>query len=99
MKPPKNLTQYQTQAIKAFSQYIKYGDREALLDALYEIRSHAKCWIRGKNKNIWFRFAEDDTLATTIKDIYEDTQGLNNKYLIEQMTYGVDNNSIQIYYS
>lgn len=55
---------------------------------------------KGK-KQLWFRFFNDDTLATDIDDINRNlsTTGKNHNHLIECIDIAVANQSLQIYFS
>lgn len=103
MKTQKPLIQYKFEATNAFFNFLKTGDEEALKNRLYGISSHARTWIgmpKGwKNKDIWFRFFEGDTLATTINDITRDLHSPNADYIKKMMQIAVDDGELQVYYS
>jgi len=95
----KDLTQYHYAAKKAFSNYLKNNNIDELMCELYSIQSHAKAWIVGRNKHIWFRFFKGDTAATTINNIRKDLGDSNITYLRESMQICIDTGEIEIYYS
>lgn len=54
-------------------------------------------------KSLWFRFSDDDTMATTINNIVADLTlppfSRNYKFLIERFEYAVENDSLKAFIS
>lgn len=79
-KFPNELVDYKTPVTEAFFDYLLSSDETKLAYDLEQIQSRAIFEIG--DGTIWFKFSEDDTLATDIEDIrkthHAGTYGLDN---------------------
>ena len=83
----KNQIQYVYSCTDAIFNYLKDGDLDKLLTRLRKVENHAKETLKGDNKELWFKFGEDDTLVTTIAEIeimLSSNYKANKEFLIEQ---------------
>lgn len=97
----KTTDKYKPACYSAFQKYLENEDFGGLMNSLYSVSSHARTWLGGSKKEIWFRFFEGNTLATTIQDIYTDLQrgGPNKEYMKDNFRTCIEDKSLKIYYS
>ena len=97
----KTTDKYKPACYSAFQKYLENEDFDELMNSLYDVSNHARTWLGGSKKDIWFRFFDGDTLATTIQNIYADFQpgNPNKEYMKENLRICVLNKSLKIYYS
>ncbi len=104
---PKNLIQYRYSCTNAIFNFLKDGDIEKLIADLKRIETHASENVVGKSvsedASLWFKFSDDDTLATDIGNIETDLQlpvsHSNRKLLIEKFEGVINDHEIQVFYS
>jgi|TARA_R110000851_G_scaffold196444_3_gene347410 hypothetical protein len=101
----KNLIQYVYSCTNAFFIYLHKGeDLDLLIKDLERIQTHADENIGGKDCTLWFKFGDDDTLATDIGDVKRDlsTYGDNKLLILSKMErctgLGV-NDELRVFYS
>jgi hypothetical protein len=99
----KNLIQYVYSCEVNFYNYLQSQNLTKLIEGLSRVQILASNELKSKG-DIWFKFSEDDTLATTIRDIERDLSlpsiHNNHKFLIERIKDAIDlNGSLQVFYS
>jgi hypothetical protein len=53
-----------------------------------------------ENGSLWFKFSEDDTMATTIVDLEKDLSDRNREFTLERIRESISlENELSIYYS
>jgi hypothetical protein len=101
----KSLNQYQYSCTEAMFTYLKDSDLDKLITKLNNIELHAKNTIENnQDKNLWFKFGDDDTLATTIESIKVDlSNGNKNKELLIEcfeLVIGIEpKNGLKVFFS
>lgn len=101
----KKLTQYTYSATNAMFNYMRDEDLDALIKDLRRIEDHAKKNLNPKSESqeMWFKFGEDDTLATSISEIKKDLSSLNNRrFTIERFVSVcglVPSEELEVYFS
>lgn len=99
------LQNYQPKLIDLFKGYLKTSDTTTLVKGLNDLDAKIKRDLRSSPKSkqgFWFRFSEDDTLATTPLDVARTLQNPNTnngKFMVENMKYAVDNKSPLVLFS
>ena len=102
----KDLIQYKFACTNAINEFLQGRYRRSqLISKLKEIENHYRSEIDDFNsdKGFWFRFFENDNLATTIHDIKKSLeQPVTHPIywdIIENFNIAVDDASLQIYFS
>lgn len=104
----KNLIQYRYSCEEAMFEYLKNRNVQNLIERLKHIEElhRKKIECTDDKKGMWFRFGNDDTLATTINDIERDlnlpSNSDNHELLIDRMKMVIDLNpetELLIYFS
>ena len=84
----------------AFSSYLQ-GDitLDQLIQQLQKIEAQVK--ENSPKDSLWFKFSQNDSLATTIEDLEEDLSGSNKRdFTLERMEEAINlKNELFIYYS
>ncbi len=84
----------------AFSSYLQ-GDitLDQLIQQLQKIEAQVK--ENSPKDSLWFKFSQNDSLATTIEDLEEDLSGSKNRdFTLERMEEAINlKNELFIYYS
>jgi hypothetical protein len=98
--------QYFPMARQVFNQYL---DNEIDLDTLIERLREMELQLLAdedeeeeSNKQLWFRFFEGDTLATTISDIQKDLSDPshpNANILLRGIAFGLQTEELEVHFS
>lgn len=74
---------------------------EDFIENLLNIQEIYREENKKKNHDLWFRFSKDDTLVTTIQDLFNDLQmsNINRNFTIDRVNDSVVNNSLSIHFS
>ena len=102
----KDLTQYKFACTNAMYEYLQGRYRRSqLISKLKEIENHYRNEINdfAQSKSFWFRFFENDSLATCtyeINKVLELPESHSNyRDMIENFNIAVDDGSLQVYFS
>ena len=102
----KDLIQYKFACTNAMNDYLQGRYRRSqLISKLKEIENHYRNEINDFNsdKGFWFRFYENDSLATTVHEIKRSLEQPEshpiNRDMIDNFNIAVDNGSLQVYFS
>jgi hypothetical protein len=101
----KDLTQYKWAVSEAlFNLTYGHWELKETIDRLRYIESHALANVKHKkDAGLWFRFSEDDTAATTIRDIertYTIEPQKNREFMTECIKQAISlNGEIFVYLS
>jgi hypothetical protein len=104
----KHLSIYTYSCTNAIFEFLKDLDSKKLISKLRNIELHAKDSISNSDeKTLWFKFGNDDTLSTDIKDIEFElllpSSHENNKRLInlfEMVTKDIEpSHEIRVFFS
>ena len=94
----RNYKKYRSTVIDLFKLFLAEKiNKKGLINSLYSLESVIS---KGKetDKDVWFRFFENDTLCTTIANI--DIDDRSDNYYNECMQIAINNpKGLQIYYS
>lgn len=99
------LFQYNDRVLRLFSNFLKNKiTLKVMIEGLKDVEDYHKEWVQEprKTRAIWFRFYTDDTLATTIDEIYTDLknpEGKNYSSMIENLKIACKDTELEIYYS
>lgn len=106
MKPVSEVTYACANAMFKYLKYLKNNDTNELVKELRKAEKY--CFSEyGKDKTLWFKFGQDDTLATTISDIANDlnlpSKHSNKRFLIERFEMVTKDlkhkNELQVFFS
>lgn len=97
----RNYKKYRSTVLDLFQSFLagKITPRK-LKDELYLIEMEIAKYNPLTGKSVWFKFSFDDTLATTIENLYQDLFNKNVEFTESRMRFAIDNpKQLQIYYS
>lgn len=96
----RNYKKYRSTVIDLFQSFLAGKiEEKRLLRELEDIWDNLRK-PRDEDKDLWFKFTKDDTLATDIYDIKDDLYNREGKWIKECMQIAIDNpKGLQIYYS
>ena len=97
----RNHKKYRSIVLSLFSDFLagKITERK-LKDELYLIEMEVANYNPLTGKSVWFKFSFDDTLATTIENLYQDLFNKNVEFTESRMRFAIDNpKELQIYFS
>lgn len=99
----KDLTQYKEKILSIFKRFLD-SEIPTIEDLIIEL-----CVIEAKidtlfnhpaDCSLWWRYFKDDTLATTIANLFNDLKSPTNKqYAIDSMKIAVETKELEIFYS
>ncbi len=95
-----NLNFYNHRVSVSFNNYLQgHLSLEDLVDQLQRIESQLK--QEKPEGGLWFKFSQDDSLATTISDLEKDlSDNKNREFTMERMREAINlDNELFIYYS
>ena len=101
----KNYIEYRYKVEELFFKYLKEGDLDLLIKKLYEIETLIENTFDDfGNKSLWFKFFDNDTLATTIGNIKGDlslpSNHPNHRLMIENLSFAIElKKELEIYFS
>lgn len=97
----KNLEYLVSVVLSKFESYINNTSTLTfLILSLMNIENQLKRKRKLTNKELWFKFFNDDTGATTIYDLQRDLNNPTNRdYTIENIKHAIENKSLQVYFS
>jgi len=97
----RNYKKYRSAVLNLFADFLAGKTTERKLkDELYLIEMEIANYNPLTGKSVWFKFSDDDTLATTIENLYQDLFSKNEEFTRERMQFAIDNpKQLQIYFS
>jgi len=97
----RNHKKYRSTVLSLFSDFLtgKITERKLKVE-LYLIEMEVANYNPLTGKSVWFKFSFDDTLATTIENLYQDLFNKNVEFTESRMRFAIDNpKELQIYFS
>jgi len=97
----KTYEKYNPSVLNLFADFLAGKTTERKLkDELYLIEMEIADYNPLTGKSVWFKFSDDDTLATTIENLYQDLFNKNEEFTRERMQFVIDNpKQFKIHYS
>lgn len=98
-----NLNQYNHRISILFNEYIQnLLELDEFIQKLRDVEDLYKQTLKynSSESSIWFKFSDDDTLATTIDDLERDLTNFNRDFTLERMREAINlDNELFIHYS
>ena len=91
----RNYKKYRSTVLNLFADFLAGKIKD-----LYLIEMEIANYNPLTKKSVWFKFSDDDTLATTIENLYQDLFSKNEEFTRERMQFAIDNpKQFKIHYS
>ena len=96
----RNFKKYRSTVLNLFADFLAGKTTERKIKDLYLIEMEIANYNPLTKKSVWFKFSDDDTLATTIENLYQDLFSKNEEFTRERMQFAIDNpKQFKIHYS